>query len=163
MKALYAIAAAACLPLTAQAGPVTPREVQFVLQDYGAEIVSSKRVSETAHMINARSNGRPMFVRLDECDKFDECGIVVLFTSFQIDKPIDEETLRKTNKFNDSYPIGRAFVFPEEAGDDPASTSNLIGIDYVIDVSGESVVDGGDLQRFEKAVETYVRYWGSGS
>ena len=152
MKALYAMAAAACLPLAAQAGPVTPSDVEAVLEAYGAEIASS--TGQDAHVINARLNDRSMYVRLDECDQFDECGIVVMFTAFEIDGDIDEETLLKTNRYNDSFPIGRAFVFPAEDGD-----GNLVGIDYVIDVSGESVIDGGDVQRFEQAVNTYVKHW----
>ena len=154
MKALYAIAAAACLPLAAQAGPVTPNQVETVLENYGAEISGSMGVGDNAHVINGRLNNRSMYVRLDECDQFDECGIVVMFTAFEIDGEIDEETLLKTNRYNDSFPIGRAFVFPAENGG-----GNLVGIDYVIDVSGESVIDGGDVQRFEQAVNTYVKHW----
>ena len=154
MKALYAMAAAACLPLAAQAGPVTPSDVEAVLEAYGAEIASSTGVGQDAHVINARLNDRSIYVRLDECDKFNECGIVVMFTAFEIDGDIDEETLLKTNRYNDSFPIGRAFVFPAENGG-----GNLVGIDYVIDVSGESVIDGGDVQRFEQAVNTYVKHW----
>lgn len=154
MKALYAIAAAACLPLAAEAGPVTPSEVETVLEEYGAEISGSQGVGETAHVINARLNERSMYVRLMECDKFNECGMVVMFTAFEIDGEINEQTLLKTNRYNDSYPIGRAFIFPAEDGG-----GNLVGIDYVIDVSGESVVDGGDVQRFEQAVNTYVSHW----
>ncbi|MEQ8556710.1 MAG: hypothetical protein RIB03_00200 [Henriciella sp.] len=155
MKAVYAIAAAACLPMVAQAGPVTPSEVEMVLEDYGATVASSQGVGENAHVINAKLDDLAMYVRLDECDSFDECGLVVLFTAFEIEDEIDAETLQKTNRYNDSYPIGRAFVYPSEAG------GNMIGIDYVIDVSGESVIDSGDLQRFERAVRAYVDHWTS--
>ena len=154
MKALYAMAAAACLPLAAQAGPVTPNDVEFALEDYGAEITGSEAIGENAHVIYAELSDMPVYVRLGECDQFDECGIVVMFAAFDIEDEIDEATLKKTNRYNDSYPIGRAFIFPSEDG-----ARNVVGIDYVIDVSGESVIDGGDIQRFDRAVQSYVRYW----
>ena len=133
---------------------MTPNDVEFALEDYGAAITGTEDVGEDAHVIYAELSDMPVYVRLMDCDQFDECGLVVMFAAFDIEEDIDEATLLKTNRYNDSHPIGRAFIFPSEDGD-----RNVVGIDYVIDVSGESVIDGGDIQRFDRAVQSYVRYW----
>ena len=158
MRVLMAAAASILVSAAAEAGPVTPAQVETVLQDYGATLNNSRSVSDTAHVIKAEVDERSVHVRLDECNEANQCGVVIMFTAFGLDREIDEATLRKTNQYNDSYPIGRAFVFPESEGD-----GNLVGIDYVIDVSGEAVVDNGDLKRFDEAVDAYVDYWTGGN
>lgn len=154
MRVLTVAAASIVFAAAAEAGPVTPQQVETVLQDHGATLSGAQGISESAHLIKAELDDLTVHVRLDECDSSDRCGLVILYNAFETEEDIDEATLQKTNTFNDRYPIGRAFAFASEDGD-----TNLIGIDYVIDVSGEATLDSADLTRFEDAVDTYVRHW----
>lgn len=78
----------------------------------------------------------------------------MMFSTFDLGQTADADTLVRTNSYNDSYPFGRAFVVPSgEEGND------LVGIDYVIDLSGEAVLDAGDIAQFQEVLQSYIAHW----
>lgn len=156
MRFAIALSAAATLGLAAQAGPVTPSEAETVLESYGATLTGSAGVGDTAHTIDATLDGVNITVRLGNCGEDGRCGYAMFFSTFDLGQPADLQTLARTNAYNDSYPFGRAFVIPSEDGQ-----SDVVGIDYVIDLQGDSALETSDVGRFAEVLSSYVNHWTS--
>ena len=154
MKPIVTLAAAAAMTFAAQASPVTPSEAEDVLEAYGATLQGTSVASETAHTIDAEIDGVNITVRLGNCDDTDQCGYVMFFSTFDLGDTATDETLARTNAYNDSYPFGRAFVIPAQEGG-----SDVVGIDYVIDLSGEAEMNTEDVSRFQEVLSSYITHW----
>lgn len=154
MKSTATLAAASLLAFAAQAEPVTPSAAEDVLEAYGAELQASSVASDSAHTIDARIDDVNITVRLGNCDDADACSYAMFFSTFDLGATDMSQALARTNSYNDSYPFGRAFVIPAEDGG-----SVVIGIDYVIDLSGEAVLDQEDVTRFKEVLSSYITHW----
>ncbi|MEM5517858.1 YbjN domain-containing protein [Henriciella sp. AS95] len=153
MKTALLLASAAFLGMTATAQPMTASDAEDVLTNYGATLTSSTAVGEDAHTIDAQIDDINMTVRLGGCDADALCSYAMMFATFDLGAAADQSTLEKTNGYNDSFPFGRAFVIPGEDGED------IVGIDYVIDISSDANLDGADIARFEEILNSYITHW----
>lgn len=154
MRFAIALSAGATVALTAQAAPVSPSEAEDVLEAYGATLTASSGAGENAHTIDATIEGVNITVRLGSCGEDGRCGYAMFFSTFDLGQPADLQTLARTNAYNDSYPFGRAFVIPSEDG-----SSDVVGIDYVIDLTGDASLDADDVARFAEVLSSYVNHW----
>ncbi len=151
---LLAIAAAASVSFAAHATPISPSQAEDVIESAGATLTGSQPAGEGSHTIDASLGEVNITVRLGNCAEDDTCGYAMMFSTFDLGQAADANTLAKSNSYNDSYPFGRAFVVPseDEGGD-------LVGIDYVIDLSGEAELDAGDIAQFEQVLKSYIAHW----
>ncbi|WP_084395766.1 YbjN domain-containing protein [Henriciella aquimarina] len=157
MRTLIASLAAAGFAFAAQAAPITPSQAEDVVEAAGATLSASEGVGEDAHVIDAKFADMDLnfSVRLGNCDEMDQCGYAMLFSTFELEQAASSETLAKTNSYNDSYPFGRAFVIPGSEG-----AGDIVGIDYVIDLSEEAALNPGDIERFKEILNSYFTHWG---
>lgn len=155
-KFMLSAGLAACLTFAAAADPISPSEAEDVLETYGATLASSTAAGDSAHTIDAKLGDLNMTVRLGGCDETLTCQFAMMFATFDLGAPADEQTLIKTNSYNDSYPFGRAFIIPSEDGQ-----SDAVGVDYIIDLSGEANFDGRDVARFQEILNSYISHWTS--
>lgn len=153
MKTAFLLAATTIIGLAAAAKPITPSQAEDLLADYGANLSASTAVGEDAHTIDAQIGDINMTVRLGGCDENGFCNYAMMFATFDLGSAADETTLMKTNGYNDSFPFGRAFVVPGDDGND------IVGIDYVVDISSEANLDATDIARFEEILSSYINHW----
>lgn len=156
MKTALFVTAAAMMAAKAHAGPISPSAAEDVIESYGATLTSSAAAGDSAHTIDAKLGDLNMTVRLGGCDETLTCQYAMMFATFDLGAPADEQTLIKTNSYNDSYPFGRAFIIPSQDGQ-----SDAVGIDYVVDLSNETEFDPGDISRFQEILNSYIAHWTS--
>ena len=155
MKLAYLALAAALLGQTAIAAPVSTDEAEGVIVDYGAEFESDWVESGGATKVDIRMNDINATVRLGNCGDDGRCGYVMMFATFDLGVPADKEVFDKTNFYNDSYPFGRAFILDNE----DEAASDIVGIDYTVDLSNEANFDTDDLETFKSVLDAYVAHW----
>lgn len=153
MKAMTCALAAISLATAASAQPITPKLAEKIVGDFGANILETRAGSDSAHVIDAESDGTNISVRLGDCDAETYCSYVMMFATFDLGGPVDEAALQKTNGYNDSHSYGRAFAIPG------LDSNGVVGIDYVIDISGDANFDTADLERFKSVLAAYITYW----
>lgn len=155
MKREILILAAGLTALAAHADPITPSQAEDVIEAAGATLSASEASGEFSHAIDARIGDVNITVRLGGCDADTGlCNYAMMFSTFDLGQKANEQTLFKTNSYNDSYPFGRAFVIPgqDDSGD-------IVGVDYVIDLSGEASLDPEDIGMFQEILSSYVTHW----
>lgn len=148
--------AAATMALAAHAGPITPSQAEDVIEAAGGTLSESRAAGDDSHVIDAKFEDANLnfSIRLGDCDDTGACKYAMMFATFDLGEAATTDTLVKSNAYNDSYPFGRAFVIPgeEEAGD-------VVGIDYVLDLSSEATLDTGDMALFKDILNSYFTHW----
>ena len=156
MKPVLFGLAAAAMAFGANAQPVTPDEAAAVIEASDATIAGSNAVDEQSYIIDANWADLNMSfsVRLGNCSEEGACGYAMMFATFQLGEENWESLLRKANSYNDSYPLGRAFVIPGQDGRPMA-----VGVDYSIDLTGDASFDGSDVSMFRDILTSFVEHW----
>ena len=155
MKYALLAAAAIALPFCAQAKPISTASADGILTQSGLPVEGGWSTSGTARLRDTRTGDIRMTVRLGNCDESDTCQFVMLFATFDLGVPATLEDFRRTNHYNDSHPLGRAFLIEGKGEEDGA----IAGIDYVIDLSGDAEFDPADIEMFQTIVATYINHW----
>lgn len=153
--ALLALAATAAT-LSAQAAPITPEAAKAVVEASGATVNSEGSSGANAYVLDAHlpSKNLNFSVRLGDCTDAGTCSYAMTFATFQIEETDWESLLKRVNAYNDSYPLGRAFVLPGADGQPLA-----VGIDYVENISDEATFDDSDLTAFQTILSNFIDHW----
>ena len=151
---LLSLAAAALLAPVALAAPMTPEVAADVLRNAGDTDVTVTWVSDAAARIDSNREGIYYSVRLFGCDETKTCSGAMVFATYAEPGALDLSVYERNNQYNDSYPFGRGFLLPSENNDG----TYTIGLDYTIDLSGEAVLDDGDIELFFGALDAYVSH-----
>lgn len=151
---LTCLAAAAILVPAASATPMTPDAVAGVLRDAGDTDVNITWTTGTTARIDSNRSGTFYSVRLFGCNEQKACTGAMLFATYAEPGTLDLSVFERNNQYNDSYPFGRGFVLKPETADG----TYTIGLDYSLDLNGETVLDNEDVELFFTLLDAYVAH-----
>ena len=160
LKASYCLAASAFLLAgMANAEPITPEDARQLLASVDAETGDLPDEDGSVYVLDFRLNGLSQTLRLTDCEPDSGCKLAIIFATF--DPPADVppvQLLDAANRYNDSYPFGRAFVLPNNDG-----SVRAIGVDYSLDLRNETSLDAVDLNLFYQIVVAYTDHHSEGA
>lgn len=142
-----------------QCRTITPEGARQLLASVDAEIGSLPDEDGSVYVLDYRLNGLSQTLRLTDCEPDIGCQVAIIFATF--DPPADVppvQLLDAANRYNDSYPFGRAFVLPNNDG-----SVRAIGVDYSLDLRNETSLDAVDLNLFYQIVVAYTDHHSEGA
>ncbi|MEL6372004.1 MAG: YbjN domain-containing protein [Pseudomonadota bacterium] len=101
-------------------------ELEQALIDAGLDPEMTSDAKTGAPVAKAEFGSLIFWIRALDCDR-DGCSTLMLFSNFDLDRPITADDLRTINRYNDSNVFGRAYAL-EKRGE--------VGVDYVIELDG---------------------------
>ena len=160
LKASYCLAASAFLLAgMANAEPITPEGARQLLASADAEIGNLPDEDGPVYVLDFRLNGLSQTLRLTDCEPESGCPYAIIFATFDPPAGVPAvQLLDAANRYNDSYPFGRAFVLPNNDG-----SVRAIGVDYSLDLRNETSLGGDDLDLFYQIVVAYADHQSEGA